>query len=102
MTLTEIARFRNKEPGRGTIYSGIYNCLLTGYVKGTGIALDAAAFGLSQLSQVIVQPVDCANLWLFNWDPSIETLIIVDPADGLEIETNEGDGDNVRVLYFGF
>lgn len=102
MTLTEIVRFRNKEPGRGTIRTGVYNCLLTGYVKGTGIALDAAAFGLTVVKQVMVQPVDCAGLWLFDWNPADGVLTILDVSDGLEIETNEADGDNARLLYFGF
>jgi len=102
MTATEITRFVNKEPGRGRIYSGIFNILLTGYVKATGFTLDAAAFGLSKLEQVMVQPVDCAGLWLFDWDPATGVLTILDVVDGAEIESDEADGDNVRVMYWGF
>ena len=103
MTATEIARFRNKEPGRGTIFSGIYNILLDGYVNGTGFTLDAAQFGVSKLEQLLIQPVDCAGAYTFDWDPSTEVLTIFSvgttPA---EIANDAADGDNIRVMYWGF
>jgi hypothetical protein len=100
MTATEINRFVNKEPGRGRIYSGIFNILLTGYVKATGFTLNAATFGVSKLEQLMFQAVDCP--WVFAWDPATGTLTILDGLDGAEIETNEADDDNVRVMYWGF
>lgn len=102
MTATEIVRFTNKEPGRGRIHSGVYNILLTGYVKATGITLNAATFGLTVLKQVLVQPVDCAGLWLFDWNPADDILTILAVVDGAEIESDEADGDNIRVMYWGF
>ncbi len=102
MTATEITRFVNKEPGRGRCYTGIFNIELSGYVKATGFTLNAATFKLSNLTQLMIQPVDCGGLWLFDWDPSTEVLTILDRADGAEIESDEADGDNIRVAYWGF
>jgi len=108
MTLTEILRFSQRKVHRpgdeavGRLRYGIYNCLLTGYVKATGFTLDAAAFGLVNIKAVFVQPVDCAGLWLFDWDPATGIMTILDVSDGAEIESDEADGDNVLLMYYGF
>lgn len=104
MTATEIVRYANKETGRGRTFSGIYNILLTGYPNGTGFTLSASTFGLNRLMQIMVLPVDCVGLYNFDWNPDPEShvLKIYEVSDQTEIETDEADGKNIRVLYFGF
>ena len=102
VTVTNIERFRNKEPGRGTIRSGVCNVLLTGYVKATGVVLDAAALGLSSVAHLIITEVDCDGVFWFDIDPTTWTITVNDPADGLEIESGGADTYNIRVMYWGF
>jgi hypothetical protein len=108
MTLTEIVRFSNESEGsrsdeaKGRLRYGIYNCLLTGYVKATGIALNAAAFGITDIKAIFVQPVDCDGLFWFDLDTDTWVLTINDPADGLEIESDGADASNILVMYYGF
>lgn len=101
-TITNINRFRNKEPGRGTIKSGIYNVLLTGYVKGTGVVLDEDVIGLSDIQNLVITEIDCDGVFWFDIDPATWTITVNDPADGLEIENDGADTYNIRVMYWGF
>lgn len=102
MTATQVVRFVNQEPGRGKVYTGIYDILLTGYVNGTGFTLDADTFGLKVLKQLLIQPVDCGGAYSFDWNPDTCVLTIFNPATATEIANDGADGDTVRVVYWGF
>lgn len=100
MTATEVKRFSHREPGRGRVYHGIYNVALDAYVAGTGFTLDADAFRLKVLLQVLVQPVDCAGV-MFDWDEGTGVLKAY-TANGVEALSDSLDGKTARVMYWGF
>jgi len=102
MTLTKVERMHVKLPGRGNVKFGVYTVALTGYVNGTGLALNAAAFGLSSLLFLSIQPIDGLGDFLYDWNPSTGYVKAYVVATGAEAATNALDNYTVRVMYLGF
>jgi hypothetical protein len=74
-----------------------------GYVKATGHLLDADAFGLDALESIFFTPTvwGAATQSMFAWDPDTGYLLAYDIADGAEIESDELDGLELRVIAIG-
>lgn len=102
MTLTKVSRLSFKMPGRGSVKLGCYDAALTGYVNGTGLALNAAAFGLSTLLFVSIVPTDDAGVHLFEWDASTGYMKAYVAATATEVANNALDAVTARVMYVGF
>jgi len=102
MILTKVERFHVKLPGRGNLKFGVYTAALTGYVNGTGIALNAAALGLSTLLFVNIQTTNDTGLHLFDWNPSTGYLKAYAAATGAEVANDALDNYSARIFYLGF
>ena len=82
---------------------GVYNCLMTTYVKGTGIAVDAATLGLTKVLHIIISPTSLAESTHYcQWDSDNDKIVVYDTTDDAEIENGEVDGKTISIMYFGF
>lgn len=102
MALASVGRMSFKMPGRGRVKFGVYAGTLTGYVNGTGVAMNAAAFGLNSLIFVSITIQDGAGEYIVEWNRSTGYAKIYNRSDGNEVANDGGDSLTATILYVGF
>lgn len=101
MALAAVKRMSFKMPGRGTVKFGVYTGTLTGYVNGTGIAMNASTFGLSSLLFVGIT-MNSGGALIAEWDPDTGYAKFYSSTDGTEAATNGINAREATVFYLGF